>query len=208
MDLQFYGANCLGITTKKISIIVDDNLDEIGRKSITKEGDIVLQTFGITGKSSHGKIVINYPGEYEVGDVSIQGVAARAHIDENGLNSVIYKITASDVRLVILGHIYPELSEQQLEAIGTVDVLCIPVGGNGYTLDAAGALKCIKKIEPKLIIPTHYAFKGLNYQVPQAQLEDILKELSMEATQPVDKLKLKAGDFGESAGLSLLEIQA
>ena len=56
-----------------------------------------------------------------------------------------------------------------------VDVLFVPVGGNGYTLDAIGALKIIKKIEPKIIIPTHYADKAIKYEVPQADLDEVMK---------------------------------
>lgn len=206
MELQFYGANCLRITTKKSSIVVDDNLTELGKKSITKSDDIVLQTHQTTTSHLHNKIILDYPGEYEVGDVSIQGVAARAHMDTEGQMSTIYKITSSDVRLLVLGHIYPQLSEQQLESIGTVDVLCVPVGGNGFTLDALGALKCIKQIEPKLIVPTHYHTKELNFPVPQADLQDVIKEFSMEMPQTTDKLKLKMGDFAESTSLVVLEI--
>jgi hypothetical protein len=39
------------------------------------------------------------------------------------------------------GHIYPELSEDQLEQIGMVDILVVPVGNSGYTLDASRRTK-------------------------------------------------------------------
>jgi len=208
MELQFYGANCLKITTKKSTIVIDDNLSDIGKKSITKLEDIILITNQKAVNALANKIVLNYPAEYEVGDVSIQGIAARSHLDSEaeGQSSTIFKISTSDVRLLILGHIYPDLNEQQLEAIGTVDVLCIPVGGNGFTLDALGALKCIKKIEPKIIIPTHYSVKGINYEVPQATLEEVVKDLSMELSAPIERLKIKSADFGEASGLVVLEV--
>jgi L-ascorbate metabolism protein UlaG (beta-lactamase superfamily) len=196
MDLQYFGANCIKITSRKASIIIDDNLVELGLKSVTKSGDIAL--FGMDHKdpTQEVKLVIDYPGEYEASDVSIQGIAARGHMDEAGkLSATIYKMLIEDIRIVSLGHVYPELNDEQLEAIGTVDVLLVPVGGNGYTLDPVGALTMIKKIEPKLVIPTHYADNAINYPVPQQELENALKELSMEARDTVDKLKLKPGDF-------------
>jgi L-ascorbate metabolism protein UlaG (beta-lactamase superfamily) len=110
-----------------------------------------------------------------------------------------------DLRIVVLGHVYPELSEEQLEALGTVDVLFVPIGGNGYTLDGIGALKLIKKIEPKLIIPTHWTDKGINYPVPQADLADALKNMGMEPKETVAKLKLKAGDLADVTQLVVLE---
>lgn len=209
MELQFYGANCLRLTTKKGSVVIDDNLAELGLKSVTKSGDTAVFTQPPAHVPKDVKLLIAQPGEYEVSDTSIQGVAARAHTDEAGRQTAtMYKIMAEDVRIVVTGHIYPELSDDQLEALGTVDVLIIPVGGSGYTLDPIGALKVIKKIEPKLIIPTHYADKAVKYPVPQQELEIALKELSMEPKETVAKLKLKPSDFvSDVAQLVVLERQ-
>ncbi|HUP26731.1 MAG TPA: MBL fold metallo-hydrolase, partial [Candidatus Limnocylindrales bacterium] len=154
------------------------------------------------------KIIINQPGEYEVSGMSVQGIAARAHMDEAGQQTAtIFKIMNDDVRVAILGHVYPELNDNQLEALGTIDVLIVPVGGNGYTLDGIGALALIKKIEPKIVIPTHYEDKSVNYEVPQQPLEEALKGLAMEPGEPLPKLKLKSGEFPETTQLVILERQ-
>lgn len=200
MDLQFYGANCVKITTKKASIVIDDNLARLGLKSVAKAGDVVLFSSPHEPVTIDARLVIDQPGEYEVSDISIRGVSARSHMDDPdvkpaGGSATIFKLSYDDIDLVSLGHVYPELTDAQLEALGTVDVLLVPVGGNGYTLDPVGALKLIKKIEPKLVIPTHYAEKGIGYEVPQQELENALKELSMEPKETVDKLKLKSADF-------------
>ncbi len=207
MELQFLGANCIRIATKKAMIVVDDNLSELGIKSVTKTGDTALFTgvHGVPGVSEL-KLIIDQPGEYEVADVAIQGIAARSHMDEEGRRaSTIYKIVAYDIRVGILGHIYPELNDAQLEALGTVDVLFVPVGGNGYTLDAVGALQLIKKIEPKIVIPTHFADQEIKYPVPQNSLEEALKELAMEPAQTLTKFKVKPAEFTDTVQLFVLE---
>jgi L-ascorbate metabolism protein UlaG (beta-lactamase superfamily) len=206
MELQFYGANCVRLTTKKVSIIIDDNLADLGLKSVTKSGDIALFT-GAHGEAAGGaKLVFNRPGEYEASDTSVQGISARAHIDEDGKKTAImFKVIGEDVRVAVLGHVYPSLSNEQLEQLGTIDVLLIPVGGNGYTLDPVGALKLIKAIDPKIVIPTHYADNGINYPVSQQSLEDALKGLSMEPAETLPKLKVKAGEMGENTRLIVLE---
>ncbi len=108
----------------------------------------------------------------------------------------------------MLGHVYPELNDAQLEALGKVDILIVPVGGFGYTLDGVGALTLIKEIEPKIIIPTHYADKNVNYEVPQATLEEALKNMAMEPKETIPRLKLKPGEvLGESNQLIVLEKQ-
>lgn len=203
MDLQFYGANCVSVTCKGTRFVVDDNLAELGAKSVTKADDIALFT-GAHQKSS-GRLMFDGPGEYEVSDISVVGIAARAHVDENGEQATMFKLVAGEINALLTGHIYPELSEAQMEAIGKVDVLVVPVGGNGYTVDPVGAMKLIKTIEPKLVIPTHYADKTLKYPVPQQDLAAALKELAMEPKETVSKLKLKPTDLGDLTQLIVLE---
>lgn len=204
MDLQFYGANCLSFTHKGIRIVLDDNLAELGGKSITKADDVCL--FTAPHDMSAGRIKFDGPGEYEVGDISVVGIPARAHIDEvKQQTATMFKLVVGELTVLVTGHIYPELSESQLEKIGMVDVLIMPVGGNGYTLDPTGGLKLIKMIEPKMVIPTHYADKMLSLPVPQQDLAHALSELGMEPKETISKLKLKANELSDVTQLVVLE---
>jgi L-ascorbate metabolism protein UlaG (beta-lactamase superfamily) len=207
MEIQYFGANCIRIATKKAAIIIDDNLADLGLKTVTKPDDISLFT-GAHVSPSKARLVIDQPGEYEVSDVSIQGVPARAHIDDNNQQSTtMYRIVTEDMHIVVTGHVYPELNDTQLERLGMVDILCIPVGNNGYTLDGLGALQLVKKIEPKLVIPTHYGDKEIKYPVEQHSLEEALKGLAMEPKEALSKLKIKPGDLPETTQLVTLERQ-
>lgn len=139
--------------------------------------------------------------------MSIRGIGAQAHTDAPDQHSAtMYKIDVNDIKLLITGHIYPQLSEAQLEEIGAVDVVVIPVGGHGYTLDPQGALSVIKAIEPKLIIPTNYADKSIKYPVPQLTLSEALKELGMEPKETMVKLKLKPTELSDVTQLVVVEI--
>ncbi len=208
MEIQYFGGNCVRIATKKATLVVDDKLKELGQKSVAKSDDILLFT-GDHEPVKSEKIIIDQPGEYEASDVSVTGIAARAHIDESGAHATIYKIETEDFRIAIIGHIYPSLTEDQLEKIGTIDILIIPVGGHGFTLDGAGALQVIKKIEPKVVIPTHYADKALKYEVPAEELDVALKAMAMEPQERLEKLKLKGGETfgGDQTQLIVLERQ-
>lgn len=200
MDIQYFGGNAIVITTKKTRVVIDDTLVELGaKKGLAKEGDVVLFT-GAHGDVPGARLVIGQPGEYEVAGVSVYGYGVRAHMDEEKVKSgTMYKLLIDDTRILVTGHVYPELTERQLEDIGMVDVMIVPVGGNGYTTDPIGALKLIKKVEPKVVIPTHYADDALNYPVPQQTLEQALTALSMEPAETVDKFKLKGTDLSEGA---------
>lgn len=208
MELQFYGGNCISVGIKGTRVIIDDNLAVLGAKSVTKDGDVVLATNVELAPKTKAtpKLIVNGPGEYEVAGVSIYGIAARSHMDEaDKSNTTMYKLVFNDLEVLVTGHIYPELSEKQLEQIGEVDAMIVPVGGNGYTLDAVGALKLIRLVEPKLVVPTHYADGSLNYEVPQQPLEQALKELAMEPKETAAKLKLKPGELSDVTQLVVLE---
>lgn len=205
MELQFFGANCLKITAKKASIVIDDNLAQLGLKSVTKPDDISLRTLE-SFPAQKARFETHMPGEYEISGVSIHGIAARSHMDEEGKNSAtIYIISAGGVKVVILGHIHPDLAEDQIGQIGMVDIAVVPVGGNGFTLDGVGALKVVKEIEPKVVIPTHYADKAIKYEVPQAELAEALKNMGMESAETVDKYKFKPAELSDSTKVVVLE---
>lgn len=206
MDVQFYGANCISLATKQARVIIDDTLTELGGKSVTKADDIALFTAAHGDIAQGVKIVIDQPGEYEVSGVSVYGIAARAHMDEaSQKTATMYKVVIDDIKILVTGHIYPELSDKQLEQIGMIDVMFVPVGGNGYTLDPVGALKVIKKVEPKLVIPTHYDTGRLTFEVPQQSLADALRTLAMEPKETVSKLKIKSSELGDVTQLIVVE---
>ncbi|MGH7157312.1 MAG: MBL fold metallo-hydrolase [Candidatus Saccharimonadales bacterium] len=208
MELTFYGANCLRLAAKKAQVVVDDDLASLGLKTVTKPTDISLRTNKMFPEHADAVFKAEMPGEYEISGVVIHGIAARAHMDAEGTkNAVIYTVQADDTKVAILGHIYPELSEDQLAAIGLVDVAVVPVGGNGYTLDGAGALNVIKQIEPKVVIPTHYADKAIKYEVPQAELAEAVKNLGMEISETLSKYKIKPADLSDTTKLVVLERQ-
>jgi L-ascorbate metabolism protein UlaG (beta-lactamase superfamily) len=205
MDLQYHGGNAISLGYKGARVVIDDTLSELGGKSIVKPDDVALFT-NPSHSDSTARLVFDRPGEYEVSEISITGIPVRSHIDETDKKGItMFKLTAGDVSMLITGHIHPDLTNAQIEAIGVVDVLILPVGGNGYTLDPLGALKVIKEIEPKIVIPTHYADKDLKYPVPQQELANALKEMAMEPKETVSKLKVKSAELSDVAQLIILE---
>jgi L-ascorbate metabolism protein UlaG (beta-lactamase superfamily) len=208
VELSFFGANCLRLTAKKATIVVDDNLANLGLKTLTKPDNISLRTSVKLIPEHEAKFSADMPGEYEMAGVVIHGVAARAHMDKEGEHTaIIYTVATDDLKVAIIGHIYPELSDDQLEQIGLVDVAIIPVGNSGYTLDGVGALKVVKAIEPKVVIPTHYADKAVKYEVPQVELAESLKNLGMEASETLDKYRPKPAELTDTTRLIVLSRQ-
>lgn len=206
MDIEFFGANCIRLTSKKASVVIDDNLAHIGGKSITKDTDVVVCTQEVLAVTDSKQLKIVSPGEFEVQGVSVHGIQARAHTDQPGeRTATMYKFIADGTHILVTGHVYPELDDTQLEAIGRVDVMVVPVGGNGFTLDPLGALKLIRKVEPSVVVPTQYAVAGLKYEVPALSLEEALPNLAMQPKETVDKLKTKSVEVDTQTSLIVVQ---
>lgn len=192
-EIEYKGGNGVVLSTKKASIVVDPKLSVIGLKDLGLKDAIELATearFAINAEDA--KLVIEGPGEYGIADFDIRGIAAQRHLDAetDPKISTMYRIATTEIRVALIGNIYEKLNEDQLEELGIIDVLVLPVGGGGYTLDPEGAAAVVRSIEPKIVVPVHYNDPALSYEVPQAELDEFIKALGAPVEEAL-KLKLK-----------------
>ncbi len=194
-DIEYKGGNSVKISTKKVDFVFDPKLSMLGLKDVSIKESVELVTeerFSVQDDAS--KLLINGPGEYEVAEVSISGTRALRHLDspESEPLSTIYRLEIADVRIAVLGNIAPKLNDEQLESIGVVDILVIPVGGNGYTLDSVSASTIARQIDPKVVIPVHFADSGIKYEVPQDEVDMFVKEIATPVEDAGLKYKIKS----------------
>ena len=188
LDIEYKGGNTVIIATKKTTLAVDPKLSLLGLKDAKTKDAVELATeerFAVANPEA--RLIID-----QLGDYTIRGIAATRHIDtpESEQLSTVYRIECGDIRIAVIGNIAPELTDAQLEALGVIDIVVIPVGGYGYTLDATSAAAIIRKIEPRVVVPVHYADSALQYEVPQDTVEVFEKELGAPVEQK-PKLKIK-----------------
>lgn len=206
-EIEYKGANCVTITTKKAKIIIDPKLSLVGLRDIPSKDAVEISTEDrFATNNLEAKLVIDGPGEYGIADFDILGIPARRHIDSEteGLNSTMYRIKVGEARIGVVGNIHNKLTDEQLEELGVIDILIIPVGGNGYTLDAVDAAKMVRVIDPKIVLPIHYADKSIKYEVPQDELNLFVTELSVPV-ETVSKFKFKQLPVSPS-GLQIIEV--
>ncbi len=143
---------------------------------------------------------ITGPGEYEIKGVFIKGLASESNYDAEKRINTIYTVALEGMNLCFLGAIdQAELPKEAEEGIDGVDILFVPIGGNGV-LDPAKAYKLAVSIEPKIIIPIHYGDIG-----GKDALKAFLKEAG-ENPKPEAKLTLKKKDLeGKEADVVVLE---
>jgi len=206
-EIEYKGGNGVVITTKKATAVIDPKLSEVGLKDLSVKDAVEIATeprFALD--SPNAQLCIEGPGDYGIGDFSIHGVAATRHIDTDKDEQIatVYRIEAGEVRIALVGNIAPKLTEQQLEELGVVDIAIIPVGGSGLTLDATSAASLVRQIDPKVVVPVHYADSALKYEIPQEPLETFVKELGAPV-ETVGKYKVK-GASSLPQVLTLIEV--
>lgn len=206
-DIEYKGGNAVLITTKKSTLYLDPKLSIVRLSDPKLKNDVQVATEErFLVEASTAKLTVRGPGEYEVGEFTIKGTAARRHIDTEAdvKKSTIYRIECEGVRIGVLGNIDPTLDDDQQEAIGVIDILILPVGGGGYTLDATAATALVRQLDPKVVIPVHYADGALRYEVPQATLDTFTKELGAPV-ETVGKYRVKSS-AALPASLTLIEV--
>ena len=201
MIITWLGQSCFKIQSGELVIVIDPFSKDIGLTPPRFRADLVLVTHGHNDHSNVEALggepfLISGPGEYEVKEVFVQGIETfhdKTQGQERGLNT-IYKIAIEDLNILHFGDFGEgEIRDETLEEIDEVDILLIPVGGK-YTIDAKEAVKIVKQIEPRLVIPMHYKIPGLKLDLEG--VERFLKEIESKA-EPREKLVIKKKDIGE-----------
>ncbi len=205
MQIVWKGHSCFQITVGQnkngqVNIVTDPYDETIGLKLPKLEADILLVSHEHHDHNnikavSGNPFLISGPGEYEVKEVFIQGIPSfhdQTEGKERGINT-IYTIEAEDIRVCHLGDFgQKELTSEQVEKIGSVDILMIPVGGV-YTISAKEAIKVMSQLEPGIIIPMHYSFPKLKLKLEG--VDKLLKAMGIKSLEAINKLSIKKKDI-------------
>lgn len=204
MKINWYGDTTFQLTSSssdKENIFLTIDASESDKKSAKIDADILLKTHNIsqkeeTGKSKSGdKFFISALGEYEIKGIFVQGVIS-TQIDKKKQN-IIYVVEAENIRICHLGLLgSEELTEEQLEGIGNVDILLIPIDGD-RTIGYKEAVKLISLIEPKMVIPMCFN---------QESLEAFLRAMGQKDIIPQDKLNIQKKHLGPKGEDDKVEI--
>lgn len=146
--------------------------------------------------------VVRGPGEYEIKGVSVIGVASFHDANEGkdrGRNTM-YRIEVDGVKIGHLGDIGHVLSSAQVDALDGIDILFVPVGGV-YTVDAEKAMQIVSDIEPKIVIPMHYAHSNAEL----APVAAFLKSMNKGESVAVPKLTISRDKLPADMQIVVLE---
>lgn len=146
------------------------------------------------GVGDRQPFVISGPGEYEVKDVFIRGFASKTSYGGEEMENTVYMITLEGMNLCFAGALRtPELPAEMRQVMEHIDILFVPVGGEGV-LTAQEAAKLAVSISPGVIIPIPLGKKG------EESIKVFEKEMGSGKGEPVDKLTLKKRDLEGKEG--------
>jgi L-ascorbate metabolism protein UlaG (beta-lactamase superfamily) len=201
MVITHHGGQCFKVTLGDLTLVFDPIAKGATLPSVRFGANIALVSRNHPDMNgieevTYGDTVpfaITGPGEYERQGITIQGFLSKSTYGlakgETETVNTVYAVSLEEMMLVHLGAISDtELSKEARESMGEIDVLFVPVGGEGV-LSAEEAHKLAVSLEPKIIIPMHWNGMGK----PKA-LEAFLKEAG-NGGEKVDKLTLKKKDL-------------
>jgi L-ascorbate metabolism protein UlaG (beta-lactamase superfamily) len=215
MIITYLGHSCFKIQDKigpeGVTVITDPFDKNTGFKVPNCEADVVTISHNHHDHNNSGCLrgnpfIINTPGEYEIKGAMIIGVET-FHNDQNGVEggkNISCRIEIDNISMAHLGDIGHILTDEQLEKIGNIDILFIPIGGK-HTLNAQKAVEVINQIEPRIVIPMHY--KLPNSKIAELDgLDKFIKELGV-APKNEEKFKINKKDLPqEGMDLVVLEV--
>ncbi len=188
MDITWLGHSCFQLRGKNVTLVTDPfspqfgdstRLSKISASIITVSHDSPGHNYAQGLPAVNGKVprVVRSPGEYEISDVLITGVAA--HGDSKQGRNTIYIIHIDDIAVCHLGNLGQALRDDQLEEVADADVLLLPIGGE-QNINVSQAIEVIGQVEPRIVIPMHYR-------------PDTVDETSEEQTNPLAKFCREMG---------------
>jgi len=209
MDIFWLGYSCFRIKGKEATIVTDPYNKVIGYTLGRLSAEIVTVSHDHAGHNNVAAVsgqprVIDGPGEYEIADVFLTGISSY-HDAEKGKKlgkNTIYTVELDDMILCHLGDLGDAPTPAQVEALGRVDILLAPVGGN-CTINAAKAAETVSLLEPKVVIPMHFSTEGLAKELDP--LDKFLKEMGLKQAVPQPKATLNKSGLPQETQVVVLE---
>ena len=202
MVITWYGLSCFKISSGDLTLVTDPFSKAVGLVPPRMQTDLVvisnIQNSAYNNQDSlrgEETFVVDGPGEFDIKGLYIHGISASGEAKGklNGFDyTTIYAIDFEGIALGFLGSLkQKDLTERQLDDLGEVDILFVPVGGE-VVCDAEEAVRIVNQIEPRVVIPMHYAQKGL--KLPLDKIDLFLKEIGAKSS-PQDRLTIKKSEL-------------
>ncbi len=213
MEISWYGHSCFRLTERGMATVVCDPFDSesVGYTPLKLKADIVTCSHDAPGHSYLNAVkgyshAITGPGEFEIGSVFITGV----QMDGQGKKvaelprNTLYVFDYMGITVAHLGDLHSVPPQTEIEALGGVHVVLVPVGG-GSGLNAAKAAEVVSLLEPNIVIPMHYHTPAA--KVTLDRLDKFLKEMGLHEAETVPFLKVTKSSLPDETKVVVMDYQ-
>ena len=209
MEITWFGLSCFRLTERGLASIVTDPFDgpAVGLPKLKLRSDIITLSHDAVGHN-HQKAVsglrhaLTGPGEYEIGNVFITGVATPG-TDSTGRKNVLFLFDFDGVKVAHLGDMAEVPSQTKMEALEQVNVLLVPVGG-GSSLTSANAAELVSMLEPNLVVPMHYKLPDLKLDLNE--IDRFYNEMGVSDAEEFSSLKVSSSSLPEETQVIRLSV--
>lgn len=176
ITITWLAHSCFMITNQAgKSLLMDPYNEETGYDVNKVKADVVTTSHKHGDHANLAMVegdytLIDTVGAHAADGFAIEGIASK-HDDQNGSqrgDNIIFVVKTDGVRLCHLGDLGHRLSAEQIDKIGKIDILMIPVGGN-YTIGANTAAEVADSLQPLLVLPMHYKTDVCTYPIDSEQ---------------------------------------
>jgi L-ascorbate metabolism protein UlaG (beta-lactamase superfamily) len=194
VELTYLGMSCVRLRGRDTQVLVDPPDGQL--PGLGKTGpDLVVRTEGRTDSDSlhprDGRSQeIAGPGEFEVRGVTVRGV-------DMGNGRTLMRVEIDDVRVLSVGRLDRQLTEEEIDALGHIDVLVAPVGG-GDALAASAATKLVNALSPAIVVPVRYRSPNSPGSGDYEPVDTFAKEMGLadDGYEALPKLNLNGAMTG------------
>jgi L-ascorbate metabolism protein UlaG (beta-lactamase superfamily) len=213
MEITWYGHSCFRLTERGMATVVCDPFDSetVGYGPLKLKADIVTSSHEAPGHDYLSAVkgyshAITGPGEFEIGSVFITGVQMDGQVKKavDKPRNTLYVFDYMGITVAHLGDMRSVPPQNEIEALGTVHIVLVPVGG-GSGLNAAKAAEIVSLLEPNIVIPMHYYTPAA--KVPLDKLDKFLKEMGLHEAETLTSLKVSKSSLPEETKVVVLDYQ-
>jgi len=171
MRIIWHGHSCFEVSDKVTVVIDPHDGKSLGIKTPSVRADVLLISHdhfdhNCSRVVKGDFVTMREPGKKELKGVKVLGLPAY-HDDAEGTKRgkvTLFRFDIGGIRFCHCGDLGQDLGDQQVQALGKVDVLFVPVGGV-FTLDGEGAQRLVDRLQPKVVVPMHFRIGGLSLSI-------------------------------------------
>jgi L-ascorbate metabolism protein UlaG (beta-lactamase superfamily) len=203
MEIRWLGSSTFEVRSS-VGVVVVDHQGKLPKASELEDENTVF-VYSKGDSASHGTNdaihVLSGPGEYEIGGLSIRGVATPS--DDPAISqeiNTVYVVDADGLQVAALGNPGHQPSAQSVQQISKVDVLIINTESQALEPDEMSAV--IRNLEPKMVVPSGYDTAAGK---PSASMQRLLTELGVKEFEPTSRLSVTKTGLPDERAVVVLQ---